>query len=396
MPDTSEKRIIHLDIPQNERVENEESIGFRKKFELINDPVLMEQGFYIEVFTEIYHVDNFRSFLTIPQKGVCEPNYISCTYFNFHDTKRNDELSPEEQYVALKDFVTHRVNHGILRSIAETSGKKEELPFFCQCMRKETLRILTESEDDSKITNAVLSLALEVGTLNEMALEYMYGSRACPDLSERLIRVLATSENREVRSGLTVMDELPPDVIRSLLLDQDPCIRLETASNFSIPGDLLSTLVRDPSESIRIIISSLETLSEDLVRTLAADSDPYVRRAIAERGDLPEDLMRTLSTDKETFVKREIARSPRLPLELIHKLSTDGDPLVRIVVAERGDIPLDITRKLARDDQVNVRKELAYNDSLPAKIYKILKKDEYRSVRDTARLTLKRLKSTNL
>jgi hypothetical protein len=71
---------------------------------------------------------------------------------------------------------------------------------------------------------------------------------------EEIVRLLAISPNRRVRSWVASKRNLPKDLFVILSRDEDETVRSRIAQNKKAPREVMESLKDDPSESVRRVV----------------------------------------------------------------------------------------------------------------------------------------------
>jgi hypothetical protein len=87
---------------------------------------------------------------------------------------------------------------------------------------------------------------------------------------------LAQHSASRVRAIVAADPDTPPDLLRSLIVDDDISVKMAAALNPACPSDILRELCSDPSPAIRLGLASQLDLSDEILMVLVTHKNPYL------------------------------------------------------------------------------------------------------------------------
>ncbi|MEU4155306.1 hypothetical protein [Actinoplanes sp. NPDC026670] len=226
-------------------------------------------------------------------------------------------------------------------------------------------------------------------------LSAMASVAANPTTPPDLIDTLSRHPHAPIREALTGQD-LTPEQVRRLALDEDPAVRRAVAARPGLPDDLIRSLAADPDQAVRITIEQYAYVSDDdraalslpepdLPRAMrwARSDNPRLRRRAASVTGLPSDLVAVLTDDPDPAVRRELATThPGVPGELLLRCFLDGQ--ARHALPARPQFPIHGLARFAVHDDAEVRCLALRDPALDPAVADLLTRDPAGRVRAAA------------
>jgi HEAT repeat protein len=150
--------------------------------------------------------------------------------------------------------------------------------------------------------------------------------------------------------------------------------------------EIIKEMVKDPDPEVRLEIAQLEPWQSALHQPLIEDSDEKVREELARREDLPSSAIKNFVQDPSEPVRVNIARYSRLDKTSVEKMLKDPSPEVRrtLVFSTVGNLQVRILEELSNDPEEMVRWQVAFNASTPKAVLHKLSTDSSQQVREAA------------
>lgn len=213
--------------------------------------------------------------------------------------------------------------------------------------------------------------------------------------SPKLLASLAQDSDWRVREQVAWNKSTPPEVLKSLLFDENS-IRLGLANNTKSPEDLLMALANDGEDRVRDAVGRNSAATPKVLSVLVNLKDEdnvFIRRAIVNHPNVTPDILKRLAEDSSMLVRLSVANDQDVPAEVLTSLATDEREEVRAAIAANRNTPPEVLRNLANEEEeisVDVRAAVADNPRVPRYILDILAKDSDNYVRRNAfqRLTV--------
>jgi hypothetical protein len=192
--------------------------------------------------------------------------------------------------------------------------------------------------------------------------EALLNSRPC---SLDILRQLADSPSREVRSLVVANPSVDTTIQEKLLRDKEPGVRGYIATNPHTPHSILVKLKDDPDGNVQWMLPGNPNWSADEIRSM------YMAEMVAVKRDK--------ITSPCVF-----ARNPSTPSDILEELSKSNDYNVRIALANNHAIPDSVVRTLARNGDSSVKIMLIYNRATSEDVLRSLSQDSDPKVRSYA------------
>jgi hypothetical protein len=168
-----------------------------------------------------------------------------------------------------------------------------------------------------------------------------------------------------------------------LLFSRGRRSRTWLARNPVLPLSMMEPLLTSPEFEIRASLGSNPSLPSSLLMKVASDPSRYVYSTVIYREDLPLTAMGVLSMSSDIFIRTRLAVNLALPVELLELLASDAEAEVRQSVLLNKELPASIAQKLLRDSDIEVRCRLASHTN-DEEILRHLAGDDDAGVRQTA------------
>ena len=192
--------------------------------------------------------------------------------------------------------------------------------------------------------------------------DYLYRS------SDYLMRRLDTMGFPEK----ALLASLTPDtsIVRKLANDMDPRIRAVAAGNPILPVDVKKFLSKDHDASVRRALArnllghsyhqQFGNDMYDIVRNVISDRDPIVRLNAVRSSRIPAEFLERNAAHDMRDVRIGIAYSRFTEMHVFDWMQEDKDPIVRATLANNPMVPAYVTTKLSHDENRSVRASVAY------------------------------------
>jgi len=207
---------------------------------------------------------------------------------------------------------------------------------------------------------------------------------ARPDAPAEALRPLARDRDRDVREAVAKNPATSQGNLLRLVGDADRWVRWAVAANPAVDNRIRKVMAKAQDKELRGLLAEMRTLEPELAAILINDASPEVRERLAAHTRDPE-VITALLQDRTVRVRKGLAINKRTSAEQRHLLARDSSPDVRAALVRA--VPLDEAdlAALVDDRSVEVRRSLATSAVTPPHIRQALENDADETVAEDAR-----------
>jgi len=211
-------------------------------------------------------------------------------------------------------------------------------------------------------------------------------------LTRPVQEALAAHKSAKVRARLAANKAVDSEILRQLLRDPEPDVRIALLRDWWMDRDMELELAQDKNVNVRFAVAANQHVGTAAQLLLANDPDESVRARLIERDShfmftLHSRAQEILAQDVEQDIRESLATYPKLKPSAQLVLAKDDEICVRIALARGnkdwngGDLCEEAQLQLLRDEESSVHLALAENRRLSPATQALLAQNALASVR---------------